>query len=225
MKLTEFSKRLQYQFSAAGLLEAALTHRSAGNNHNERLEFLGDAVLDLVISEELYRIAPQASEGDLSRLRASLVRRESLATVATSLGLGDHLRLGSGEQRSGGHRRQSTLADALEAVLGAVYLDGGLDAARHCVQAWFGERLADLPDPAALRDPKTRLQERLQARGAARPEYQLVRSWGDAHARQFEVACRISEPPIETFGIGTSRRRAEQQAAEAALDQVGRGHA
>ena len=209
-------KTLDYRFRDTGLFLQALTHRSAPGSSNERLEFLGDAVLDVVISEALYFARPEAAEGDLSRLRASLVRDSSLAQLAAQLGLGEHLVLGSGERKAGGHRRDSILADALEALFGAVYLDRGFDTAAGFVRRAFGDRLKKFPDVEDLRDPKTRLQEWLQARGQALPEYDLVAVSGKAHAQRFEVRCVVSDRP-STIGEGTSRRTAEQSAAEAML--------
>lgn len=219
--LAQLFERLGYVFEDEALVEAALTHRSAGSRHNERLEFLGDAVLDLVISDELYKRVPQASEGDLSRLRASLVRRESLAGIALTLELGEFLNLGAGELRSGGFRRKSILADALEAIIGALYLDGGYAAAGDCVGRLFAERLARLPDPAQLRDSKTQLQELLQARGSERPVYEVAEVTGAPHEQRFEVTCSIAGLGVSTTGSGTSRRRAEQQAAALALERIG----
>ena len=218
--LAQLFERLGYVFDDEALVEAALTHRSAGSRHNERLEFLGDAVLDLVISDELYGRVPHADEGDLSRLRASLVRRESLAETAMQLELGDFLKLGPGELRSGGFRRKSILADALEAIIGALYLDGGYAAASDCIVRLFAGRLAQLPDPAGLRDPKTRLQELLQARGDDRPAYEVAEITGAAHDQRFEVTCSIAGLGVMTTGTGTSRRRAEQEAAALALEQI-----
>lgn len=211
---------LDYEFSDLGLYAQALTHRSAPGESNERLEFLGDAVLDFVISEFVFRARPGADEGDLSRLRASLVNDSSLATIAASLGLGDFLILGSGEKKSGGHRRESILADALEAIYGAVYIDSGFDAARRVVEKSFGERLESLPDPRELRDPKTRLQEWLQARGMSLPAYELIEVSGKAHRQRFEVRCSVAEADEQAHGIGSSRRGAEQQAAERMLDAL-----
>ncbi|HKK14468.1 MAG TPA: ribonuclease III, partial [Gammaproteobacteria bacterium] len=161
----ELSRAIGYRFDDQRLLEYALTHRSAGSRNNERLEFLGDAVLGLVMAEALYRAFPRATEGELSRLRATLVKRETLAEVARALALGDYLTLGSGELKSGGFRRDSILADALEAVFGALYMDGGFEAAGRLIRDLFRERLEDLPSAAALKDAKTRLQELLQGRG------------------------------------------------------------
>lgn len=204
---------LDYQFRDPALLTQALTHRSAAGPSNERLEFLGDAVLDVVVSEVAFRAQPFADEGDLSRLRASIVRDRSLAAIAIDLGIGEHLILGSGERKSGGHRRESILADAIEALFGAVYLDAGFDAASAIIARALGNRLQELPDPAGLRDPKTRLQEWLQSRRLALPEYELVGITGKAHRQVFEVACRVEGREATTLGLGSSRRSAEQQAA------------
>lgn len=215
------SGALGYRFQDDGLLELALTHRSARGAHNERLEFLGDAVLGLVIAEALYATHPAADEGDLSRLRARLVRRETLETVARELALGEVLRLGSGELRSGGHRRGSILANSLEAVFGAVFLDAGWPATRKVVLDLLGRRLAALDSGEDLRDPKTRLQEFLQGRGHALPTYAVLQVSGSGHAQRFAVVCRLEEPGIEVHGEGASRRAAEQQAAEEALRALG----
>lgn len=214
------SEALDYRFRIPALFELALTHRSSSRRSNERLEFLGDAVLDFVVSEHVYSAVPDASEGDLSRLRSSLVKDTSLARVARELGLGEHLILGGGEQKSGGHRRGSILADALEALFGAVYLDSGFDAARRVIERAFGERLVDLPDPANLRDPKTRLQEWLQGQGMNLPEYDLVEVSGQAHRQTFEVRCTVPGTDFIADGSGSSRRAAEQQAAERMLGAV-----
>jgi ribonuclease-3 len=211
---------LNYRFDDPALFRKALTHRSAPGDSNERLEFLGDAVLDFVVSEVVYKAVPGADEGDLSRLRASLVKDTSLAELASTLGLGEHLVLGSGERKTGGHRRESILADALEALFGAVFLDAGFDAARDLIVCAFGSRLGELPDPGELRDPKTRLQEWLQARKQALPNYELVEVSGVAHRQHFEVECTIGDLARSTRGKGTSRRNAEQQAAERMLDTL-----
>jgi ribonuclease III len=216
---------LGYQPRDPGLFRAALTHRSAAGANNERLEFLGDAVLNLVIAEQLYRAFPGADEGDLSRLRARLVSREPLAEVAAELELGSVLRLGSGELKSGGFRRQSTLADAFEAVCGAVFLDGGLPAVEPLVRRLFAPRLAALPDPATLKDAKTRLQEYLQQRGLALPRYRVERIEGAAHAQTFRVSCEVAALGRRVQGGGSSRRRAEQEAAERMLGEIARSHA
>jgi ribonuclease-3 len=208
---------LDYRFNDAALLEQALTHRSATGPSNERLEFLGDAVLNAVVTEAVFRVRPFADEGDLSRLRAFIVCDRSLAAAAVELGIGKHLVLGIGERKSGGHRRESILADAVEALFGAVYLDAGFSAARTVIERALGDRLRELPDPEDLRDPKTRLQEWLQSRRIALPEYDLVAVSGKAHRQVFEVRCRIEGHATETSGTGPSRRSAEQQAARSML--------
>ena len=215
--------RLGHRFREPALLRAALTHRSAGGANNERLEFLGDAVLGMLIAETVYGGPPRADEGDLSRLRASLVNARTLAAVASELGLGEALTLGAGELKSGGFRRESILADALEALIGAVYLDGGLEAARAVVAARFATRLAQLPDPATLKDPKTRLQEQLQQQGLALPDYAVVEISGADHAQTFRVRCGVASRALEAEGSGRSRREAEQAAAAAVLERLARG--
>lgn len=211
---------LPYQFSRPELLGEALTHRSAGRPNNERLEFLGDAILNCVIAEALYHQVPEADEGALSRLRALLVRGETLAQIAGELNLGEALALGSGELKSGGFRRRSILADALEAVIGAVYLDGGFEACRGLIRELFASRLESLPAAESLKDPKTRLQEYLQARQAPLPVYRLVAEQGEPHRRTFRVACEIPwlERPLEASG--RSRRAAEQEAARLVLQEL-----
>ena len=211
---------LGHRFADESLLALALTHRSAGGRHNERLEYLGDAALGLVVAELLYQRLPEAPEGHLSRLRASLVRRSNLAPMARDLGLPRRLRLGPGELKRGGFRRDSILADALEAILGAIYLDGGLAALRPVVERLYGGQLDDLPAHEDLKDPKTRLQERLQARGLALPEYRVDTVEGEDHAQQFSVTCRVPALEAETAGHGRSRRAAEQAAAADMLGQL-----
>jgi ribonuclease-3 len=215
------SGALGYRFQDEGLLEQALTHRSASGGNNERLEFLGDAVLGLVMAEAVYAEHPGADEGTLSRLRARLVRRETLEELARELALGEMLRLGGGELRSGGHRRGSILANALEAVFGAVFLDGGWSTTREVIRKVLGPRFAALDSDEELRDPKTRLQEFLQGRGHALPTYDVERVSGSAHAQHFDVVCRLETPGLEIRGEGASRRAAEQQAAEQALRALG----
>lgn len=210
-------KTLHYRFRDAELFVQAITHRSASGSNNERLEFLGDAVLDFVISDALFQLRPEADEGDLSKLRASLVKDTSLAELAVELGLGEHLILGSGERKTGGHRRESILADALEAILGAVYLDSGFDAAKDLVDRIFEQRLNAMPDAGDLRDPKTRLQEWLQARKLSLPKYDLVSVSGKDHRQRFVVSCTVIELSQTTEGQSTSRRRAEQRAASEML--------
>lgn len=208
---------LGYEFRDAGLLDQALTHRSAASAHNERLEFLGDAVLGLAVTEALYRQYPGATEGTLSRQRARLVRQECLEEVAREIGLGALLVLGSGELRTGGHHRGSILANALEAVIGAVYLDGGMSASTAVTDRLLAARLRALPADEDLRDPKTRLQELLQARGEPLPGYQVTSVEGPPHQQVFEVSCRVESAGLTVSGTGPSRRAAEQAAATRAL--------
>jgi ribonuclease-3 len=215
--LAGLCRRLGYQFTQATLLEDALTHRSAGSRNNERLEFLGDAILNFTIAAELYRRFDQADEGELSRLRASLVNAQALAILARGLNLGECLTLGSGELKSGGFRRESILADALEAVFGAVYLDGGFEACRELILRQYQDTLTDLPDFADLKDPKTQLQEFLQSRKRQLPSYQVIEVSGEAHAQIFIVECQAEGLPTPTRGHGSSRRKAEQEAASKAL--------
>lgn len=213
-------ERLGYPPRDLALFRAALTHRSATGDNNERLEFLGDAVVNLLIAQALYRDFPQASEGDLSRLRARLVSREPLAEIAAQLQLGAALQLGAGELKSGGFRRQSILADALEALCGAVFLDGGLSAVEPLVARLFGPRIAALPAPATLKDAKTRLQEYLQSRSLALPRYLVLQVDGADHAQSFLVGCEVPALKLSTRGSGASRRRAEQEAAERMLETL-----
>jgi ribonuclease-3 len=212
--------KLGYEPRDAALFAAALTHRSASGRNNERLEFLGDAVLNLVIARHLFQAFPEASEGDLSRLRARVVSAEPLAFVAAGISLGDALHLGSGELKTGGFRRESILADALEAVCGALFLDGGLEAAERVIERLFEERIASLPAPASLKDAKTRLQEYLQSRGYALPRYLIERTEGEAHAQTFHVLCDVTDLGLQAQGSGSSRRRAEQEAAEKILRSI-----
>lgn len=209
-------KRLGYHFKDPALFELALTHRSCGASNNERLEFLGDAALNFIIGYAIYCRLPDTSEGELSRYRASLVKGATLALIARELGIGDHLKLGVGERKSGGHRRESILADALEAIIGAIYLDGGMGACESAVLQWFADRLDNLSD-TNLKDPKTQLQELLQARGKALPVYEVIDVSGEAHRQHFTVRCSAEGLPGPTVGEGSSRRAAEKQAAAAAL--------
>jgi ribonuclease-3 len=213
--------RLGYAPRDRALFVVALTHRSAEGPNNERLEFLGDSVLNLLLSERLFREFPLANEGDLSRLRSRLVSEEPLAEIAQAMQLGELLSLGSGELKTGGFRRQSILADAFEALCGALYLDGGLDAVRTTIGPMFEPRIIALPEPATLKDAKTRLQEHLQALGHALPMYTVKRTSGEPHAQIFVVSCAVPHASLETEGEGPSRRRAEQIAAQAALTALG----
>jgi ribonuclease-3 len=206
------------------LLREALTHRSLGSRNYERLEFLGDAVLSFVVAELLFREFDGAPEGELSRYRAALVSGETLGEIALEAGLGEHLRLGDGELKSGGFRRRSILADALEAVIGAIYLELGLDAARRAVERLIGTRLADLPAASELKDPKTRLQEKLQARSLELPQYEVVDVRGEAHEQRFTVRCTVESLGLVAEAPGTSRRRAEQEAASRLLGLLPAGY-
>jgi len=214
------SRQLGHAFADPQLLDDALTHRSAQARHNERLEFLGDAVLGFLVAEALWRRFPQATEGDLSRLRAQLVNRESLARVAQELELGQYLRLGAGELRSGGHARESILADAVEALLAALYLDGGLEVTRGAVDRLLGARLARLSPETQHKDAKTRLQEYLQARRLALPSYEVVDASGEDHAQTFVVRCAVDALNRSTTAAGPTRRKAEQLAAERLLETL-----
>jgi ribonuclease-3 len=213
-------QRLGHRFTQDGLLVRALTHRSFGADHNERLEFLGDAVLSLAISSLLFERFAGSDEGDLTRVRAHLVREDSLHKVALSLGLPEVLRLSDGEARGGGAQRASILADALEALIGAAFLDGGFDAARAVVQRMFGEVIANTDIGSWSKDAKTELQEWLQARRLAVPVYRISATRGQAHAQTFEVECAVPTLGLAHFGVGRSRRLAEQEAARRMLDAL-----
>ena len=218
--LPKLAARLGHSFQQPALLLQALTHRSHGGVNNERLEFLGDSVLNCVVASLLYVRFPKLPEGDLSRLRAHLVREASLGELAAALDLGSQLLLGEGEQKSGGRKRPSVLADALEAIIGAIYLDGGFPAAQAMVTRLYQDRLADL-DPASLgKDPKTLLQEYLQGRKIALPQYTVLSTMGEAHCQTFRVECSIPALGISSQGEGGSRRAAEQLAAHAAYEVV-----
>ena len=221
MSLPSIERAIGYVFGSRSILDQALTHRSFGASHNERLEFLGDSVLNCVIAQALYERFSEVREGDLSRLRANLVRQETLAEIAKRLGLGEQLRLGEGELKSGGFRRPSILADALEALFGAVFVDGGFEQARKTILRLFEPFLAHLDPRHSGKDAKTALQEFLQGRRLALPQYQLRATHGEAHAQEFEVECLVPELGISTVGRGQSRRAAEQEAARRALEQTG----
>jgi ribonuclease III len=209
-----------YCFAQPALLGQALTHRSHGTPNNERLEFLGDSILNCVVAAELYSRFGSVREGDLSRLRANLVRQETLHQIAQALSLGECLRLGEGELKSGGYTRPSILADALEALFGAVFLDGGFGAAQETILRLYGSALSEVDPKATGKDPKTMLQEFLQARHIALPKYAVVSTSGAAHSQQFEVECVIPELSVRTTGSGNSRRVAEQEAAQRAYEEV-----
>jgi ribonuclease III len=208
-----FQSRLGHQFANEGLLVQALTHRSHGSPHNERLEFLGDAILNCVVAELLYERFSRFPEGDLSRLRATLVNQAALAEIAQSFELGDLLLLGEGELKSGGFRRPSILADALEAVFGAVYLDAGFSKVRAVLEGIYRDRLAGLPDAIPGKDPKTTLQEILQARRLDTPQYAVINIGGQAHQQVFRVSCDVPSLGLRAEGEGSSRKAAEQDAA------------
>ena len=210
----ELQKIIGYQFIDISLLKQALTHRSAAGNNNERLEFLGDSVVGVIIAHELYTRMQDAAEGDLSRFRSSLVKREGLAARARDIDLGNFLLLGGGELKSGGFRRDSTLADAFEAVIGAVYLDGGFEKCRDVVLALFKQVIDDLLDEGLQKDPKTTLQEYLQANQFSLPEYELLEVSGKEHEQIFKVACSCAATDIATEGEAGSRRAAEKLAAK-----------
>jgi ribonuclease III len=220
MDLERLSVSIGYRFKDADLLLRALTHRSHSAAHNERLEFLGDSVVNCAVALALYRKFPGLSEGELSRLRASLVSQPSLAGIAAEHGFGAYLRLGEGELKSGGVRRPSMLADAVEAVVGAAFLDGGFDAAHAVMQALFGDALQKIDPSTTGKDAKTQLQEYLQSRRLPLPRYTVTATRGEAHEQMFEVECEIPDLGIRSRGEGTSRRSAEQQAARVAYERA-----
>ncbi len=203
------------------LMVEALTHRSASRRNNERLEFLGDGLLNMIIAEALFDRLPEASEGVLSRLRANLVNRDTLAALAQEMGLGDWIHLGQGEMKSGGHRRESILADAVEAIIAAVYRVQGFETTRRFVRDLYAELLEDLPSLDRMKDPKSRLQEYLQGRGMPPPAYRLLHTSGKAHDQQFLVRGEIPDLDLRAEGQGSSRKKAEQQAAERLLKEIG----
>lgn len=218
--LKVFSQRIGHQFKDITRLELALTHRSFGGQNNERLEFLGDSIVNFVVGEALFHRFPEAREGQLSRLRARLVKGQTLAELAREFELGEFLRLGSGEMKSGGYRRDSILADAMEAVIGAIYLDSDMATVKARILVWYESRLASLDLQDNQKDPKTRLQEFLQSRQIALPRYEVLAVEGEAHAQTFTVECHVETLANATLGIGSSRRHAEQQAAERALSRL-----
>lgn len=218
--LTTLQSRIRYSFTQLDLLQQALTHRSFSACNNERLEFLGDSVLNFIIAHQLFNRFPHLPEGDLSRLRAKLVKESSLAEIASSLHLGDMLKLGEGELKSAGWRRPSILADALEAIFGAAYLDGGFTAAEQVIVTLYHEKLGTIDPKAIDKDAKSKLQEYLQGKKMELPEYQVVTIEGEAHAQTFTVSCTLHKLNISTTGIGTSRRVAEQQAAQLAMEKI-----
>ncbi len=213
-------RQIDYTFTKSHLIEQALTHRSAGNENNERFEYLGDSILGFVIADELFQRFQEADEGQLSRLRAKLVKKESLASIARELNLGTYLMLGPGELRSGGQSRDSILADALEALIAAVYLDNGYQASRALILNLFENRLSALSPNAPQKDPKTRLQEFLQSKRLPLPTYVVTEISGEQHDQSFMVSCTVESLQRRTVGAGSSRRRAEQDAAKKLLDEL-----
>ncbi|MFC3031885.1 ribonuclease III [Pseudoalteromonas fenneropenaei] len=215
----ELYNKIGYQFTSPAFLEQAMTHRSYKGQHNERLEFLGDSILSFVIANALFKKFPKAREGDLSRMRSTLVRGQTLAEFGVEFGLGDYLRLGPGELKSGGYRRESTLADAVEAIIGAVFLDSDIETCTKLVLNWYESRLDEISPGHNQKDPKTLLQEYLQARKLPLPGYTVVDTKGQAHNQTFTVEC-IVEGMESIISVGSSRRKAEQKAAEKALKKL-----
>ena len=218
--IDKLERKLGYQFKDAELINLALTHRSANSKHNERLEFLGDSILSFVIADDLYHRFPKVNEGDMSRMRATLVRGHTLAELGREFELGDYLKLGPGELKSGGFRRDSILADAVEAIIGAIYLDSGTEAVRGIILSWYQSRLEAIQPGVSQKDPKTRLQEFLQGRRNPLPVYTVTNIKGEAHNQEFTVECEVAGVDKPVIGKGTSRRKAEQAAAETALEQL-----
>ncbi|MFT6269704.1 MAG: ribonuclease-3 [Alphaproteobacteria bacterium] len=212
--------QIDYTFTDVALLQQALTHRSAAKKHNERLEFLGDAVLGLVIAQRVFEKFPTLPEGKLTRMRSNLVKGETLAKVARELSLGDLIKLGPGEMKSGGRRRDSILADAVEAVLGAIYVESGLDAATVSIDKLFDLRIKALDPDEQIKDNKTQLQEYLQGRQLDLPDYQVVEIKGKDHAQTFTVKCNVAALEVHKTGVGKSRRIAEQEAAKLILESL-----
>jgi len=219
----QLSKRLGYQFNQPLLLEQALTHRSAKGHHNERLEFLGDSVLGFVIAEVLYLKFPRSSEGELTRMRSSLVKGVTLADLAREFNLGEYLILGPGELKSGGFRRDSILEDAIEAIIGAIFLDANIDIAKQVILTWFNERLTKINPAQEQKDPKSLLQEYLQGRKIALPQYEVIQITGQSHQQEFTVRCGSEKLGLEVVTCGTSRRKAEQEAASKLLELIKNG--
>lgn len=220
MSLASLQSSIGYTFNTTTLLQLAVTHRSFSGNNNERLEFLGDSVLNFIVAHQLYQRFPKLPEGDLSRLRAQLVKESSLCEIALTLNLKDYLKLGEGELKSAGWRRPSILADALEAIVGAVYMDGGFVAAEVVVLKLFAQKLSTIDPKAIDKDAKSQLQEYLQSKKIELPDYMVVSIEGEAHAQSFKVECVINKLNITTLGEGTSRRNAEQQAAQLAMEKI-----
>ena len=218
--IDKLERKIGYHFNDADLIHLALTHRSAAGKHNERLEFLGDSILSFVIADDLYHRFPKVNEGGMSRMRATLVRGHTLAELGREFELGDYLKLGPGELKSGGFRRDSILADAVEAIIGAVYLDSDTEVVRRIILSWYQSRLEYIQPGVSQKDPKTRLQEFLQGRRNPLPIYTVTNIKGEAHNQEFTVECEVAGVDKPVIGKGTSRRKAEQAAAEAALEQL-----
>ncbi len=221
--VAKLQRKIGYQFKDIDLFNLALTHRSANGKHNERLEFLGDSILSFVIADDLYHRFPKVNEGDMSRMRATLVRGNTLAELGREFELGDHLKLGPGELKSGGFRRDSILADAVEAIIGAIYLDSDIEVVRGIILSWYQTRLESIQPGVSQKDPKTRLQEFLQGRRKPLPVYTVSKIKGEAHNQEFTVECEVAGIGKPVIGKGTSRRKAEQAAAELALEQLSNG--
>ncbi|AEH32322.1 ribonuclease III [Vibrio anguillarum] len=221
--ISKLETKLGYSFNDPEFISLALTHRSANGKHNERLEFLGDSILSFVIADELYHRFPKINEGDMSRMRATLVRGHTLAELGREFCLGDYLKLGPGELKSGGFRRDSILADAVEAIIGAIYLDSDTEVVRRIILSWYQERLDAIEPGVSQKDPKTRLQEFLQGRRKQLPIYTVTNIKGEAHNQEFTVSCDVAGMGTPVIGKGTSRRKAEQSAAEIALEQLTNG--
>ncbi|AZL85649.1 MULTISPECIES: ribonuclease III [Aliivibrio] len=218
--LQRLERKIGYKFNDEGFLKLALTHRSANGTHNERLEFLGDSILSFVVADELYHRFPKVDEGDMSRMRATLVRGHTLAELGREFELGDYLFLGPGELKSGGFRRDSILADAVEAIIGGIYLDSDTEVIRRIILAWYKTRLDSIEPGISQKDPKTRLQEYLQGRRKPLPTYTVTKIKGEAHNQEFTIECIVAGLDKPVIGKGSSRRKAEQSAADIALGQV-----
>lgn len=221
MQLERLQKKLGYQFANVDYLQQALTHRSAAAKNNERLEFLGDSILNFTIGKALFEKFPKANEGELSRMRAALVKEHTLAIIARKFDLGEYLKLGAGEMKSGGHRRESILSDCVEAIIAAIFLDRGMETSMERINAWYQDLLVDMQPSEAQKDPKTRLQEFLQARKQPLPEYEVIDIKGEAHNQTFKVSCKVNTLDKIIIGSGTSRRKAEQNVAEQVIEILG----
>ena len=220
-KLVALQKQINYSFKNIDLLIHALTHRSANKIHNERLEYLGDSILSYVIAEALFERFPKVDEGDLSQMRSSLVCGETLAKIGQNFNIGDSMILGPGELKSGGHRRESIISDAVEAIIGAIYLDSDIQTIKQLILAWYQTRLVQIQPGIKQKDSKTRLQEYLQGQRQNRPVYLIVEVIGDDHDQEFVVQCKLENDDNQYLGRGVNRRKAEQAAAQMAIDKLG----